>query len=314
MENSVWFNHGCLARRASGLIGGINPGSASSDPDKLINVNGTLYFVAQNATAGRELWSIQPGGAVAIVETSGLVDGLYPGSVGSQPVELFNHLGTLYFQANDGSAGRELWRMNGTVPQLVDSVSGSGINPAGFGSYPSSLTNVSGTLYFNATTEGDGKELWRILPSGLASLVEDSVLGGGIAGGARGSNPRFLTNVSGVLYFSANDVDSGYELWRVAGNQIAEMVEDSVLGGGIAPGNLPSGPSQLTNANGSLYFVANNGTDGPELWRIDSNGQAVQVDDTVPGPESCRGPRARSPTPRVWLPSEIPSISPPMTD
>jgi ELWxxDGT repeat protein len=266
-----------------GTIGGINPGSASSDPDKLINVNGTLYFVAQNATAGRELWAVQPGGAVSIVELFGLGEGLYPGTVGSQPVELFNHLGTLYFQANDGSAGRELWRMNGTVPQLVDSVSGAGINPAGFGSYPNSLTNVSGTLYFNATTEAEGKELWKILPAGLAIQVEDSISGGGIAPGTRGSNPRFLTNVSGILYFNATDGDSGYELWRVDGNQIAVMVEDSVPDGGIAPGNLPSGPSQLTNADGSLYFVANNGTDGPELWRIDDTSQAVQVDDTVLG-------------------------------
>ena len=42
------------------------------------------------------------------------------------------------------------------------------------------------------------------------------------------------------------------------------MVEDAVAGGGINPDE-DSNPRYLTNVNGTLYFQANDGTNGEEL-------------------------------------------------
>ena len=62
----------------------------------------------------------------------------------------------------------------------------------------------------------------------------------------------------------------------------AVMVEDAVPGGGINPGNANSSPRSFTDVNGRLYFVANDGPNGEELWRL--NGSVAElVEDAVPG-------------------------------
>ena len=64
----------------------------------------------------------------------------------------------LFFIANDGIRGEELWKSDGTAAGTVlvrDIVSGIG------GSLPSNLVNVSGTLYFTAANSVGGRELWK---------------------------------------------------------------------------------------------------------------------------------------------------------
>jgi ELWxxDGT repeat protein len=268
----------------AGQFGGIAPSVASSNPDQLINVNGTLFFVAENVTIGRELWQVSPSGTVSIVEDLVAADGLYPGNIGSQPNQLHNHQGTLYFQAVDAEAGNELWTVDtsGVAVVVENSVPGGGINSSS-GSFPREFISVNNTLYFQADDGVNGVELWRVPGSGTAELVDDSVAGGGIAAGSLNSNPRFLANANGTLYFNASDQLSGNEVWRVPPSGIAELVEDANPGGGIAPGSAASGPSAFTNVAGAMYFVANNGTDGVELWRINAIGVAEQVEDSIPG-------------------------------
>src|SRR5687768_15334910 len=65
---------------------------------------------------------------------------------------------TLYFVANDGTGGVELWRNNGTRESTImvkDIRAGIG------GSAPSMLTNLRGTLYFVANDGIHGRELWK---------------------------------------------------------------------------------------------------------------------------------------------------------
>src|SRR3954465_5813305 len=79
--------------------------------------------------------------------SAALVKDIFPGTTGSAAASLTNVDGTLYFAANDGSAGVELWKSDGTPAgtALVKDIS-----PGSGGSGPSGLTNVSGTLYFSA--------------------------------------------------------------------------------------------------------------------------------------------------------------------
>ena len=79
---------------------------------------------------------------------------------------------------------------------VKDIVSGSGH------SYPSYLTVVGNTLYFQANDGNNGEELWK--SDGTSSgtvLVKD------IWSGSSSSEPRQLTAVGNTLYFSTTGID-----------------------------------------------------------------------------------------------------------
>ena len=166
------------------LVKDINPGSGSSDPISLTNVNGTLFFAADDGIDGIELWK-SDGTAAGTV----LVKDIGPGGRSSFPGNLRSVDGTLFFSAGDGTNGFELWKSDGTAAgtALVKD-----INPGG-SSFPGALTNVNGTLFFSAGDGTNGIELWK--SDGTAAgtvLVKD------INPGAGGSQPLDLTNVDDV--------------------------------------------------------------------------------------------------------------------
>ena len=80
------------------------------------------------------------------------------------------------------------------------------------------LTAAGGTLYFGATDEIHGYELWR--SDGTAAgttLVQD------IQPGPTPSNPDQLTAADGVLYFTANDGEHGREALGAAAAPVKNL-------------------------------------------------------------------------------------------
>ena len=178
----------------------------------------------------------------------------------------------LYFVADDGVSGTELWKSDGTASGTVRV---KDIRPGSTGSNPDMLTNVKGTLYFSANNGITGRELWKTNGTAAGTVLVKDILPKGGNG-----NPKSLTDVNGTVYFAANDGVNGIELWRSNGTAEGTfMVKD------IKPGaRVNSSPANLVNVYGTLFFVAGEATGGRELWR--SNGTAdgtFRVKDIAPG-------------------------------
>lgn len=138
-----------------------------------------------------------------------LVKDIHPGAEPSAPASLTSAAGYLFFRADDGVHGLELWKSNGTAAgtQLV-----ADIQPGPGHAVPGALTDVNGALFFRADDGVHGAELWK--SDGTAAgthLVAD------LNPGPEGSFPAELTNMHGMLYFQAHDGRHGTELWRSDG-------------------------------------------------------------------------------------------------
>ncbi len=100
-----------------------------------------LYFVASNAGNGNELYSTQLGST-----TANLLMDINPGNASSDPYELTDVGGFLFFGATSANDGTELWRTNGTVTRLMGPA--PEFSQLSNSSNPTGLTNVFGGLMF----------------------------------------------------------------------------------------------------------------------------------------------------------------------
>ena len=210
-----------------------------------------------------------PSAAHAQGSQSALVKDIYPGGIGSEPgwggatdpSVVIN--GVMFFTARAETTGVELWKTDGTG---AGTVLVKDIWPGSFpGPSPHSFTNVNGTLFFFASDPDHGAELWKSDgTAGGTVLVQDIVSGPGSSVSPTGAD-RVVKD--GVLYFVASDISHGYELWRSDGTAAGTfMVRDIRTN---TPSGLSPGTSGLINVNGTLFFAANDGVTGNELWSSD---------------------------------------------
>ena len=85
------------------MVADIN-GTSGSNPQNLINDNGTLYFSAFTAQYGTELWKTD-GTASGTV----MVQDVYPGATSSKPSNFMVFGTTLVFTAADATHPLRLW-------------------------------------------------------------------------------------------------------------------------------------------------------------------------------------------------------------
>lgn len=255
------------------LVRDINPGAASglnysSRPSDLTPMNGVLYFTADDGNTGIELW--RSDGTAAGTQ---LVRDIRPGTFSSfdfsSPSYLTVMNNTLYFSANDGNTGTELWQSNGTTvgTQIVRD-----INIGAGSSFPAALTPIGNTLYFSATDGITGTELWRSNGTAIGTqLVRD------INPGITGSFPKMLTPLGNTLYFTADDGSTGTELWRSDGTQIGTQLVLDINPGAASAFDSFSRIPNFTALGNVLYFSANDGIHGTELWRSDGTATGTQL-------------------------------------
>ncbi|HEX2642776.1 MAG TPA: ELWxxDGT repeat protein, partial [Thermoanaerobaculia bacterium] len=252
-DTELWKSDG--TEPGTVLVKDIRTGIESSNPDRLTDVGGDLFFFALTDAVGRELWKSD--GTEA---GTSLVKDIRPGTESSS--RPFFGIGerftaaigrTFYFVADDGSSGPELWKSDGTE---AGTVLVKDIFPGAQGSEPALLTRVRNRLFFVAGDGTHGRELWT-----SDGTDAGTVLVADIVPGAESSLPQQLAAMGHLLLFSAWDETHGREPWKSDGTAAgtARLQE-------IAPGVLSSSPVQFTSSFPNVYFGANDGTSGFEPW------------------------------------------------
>ncbi len=242
-------------------LNGMDPGA----PDWLINVNGTLFFTASDiGEEGSELWKSDgtEAGTVMVKDINETVRPGFPDD-SSNPMHLTAVGNLLFFTADDGEHGRELWKSDGTEDGtvMVEDIWALTIS-----SDPVGLTHHQLIVAFSADDGLSGRELWGSALGFGAYQIKDirTVFGNP----QLSSNPEFLTSIGSTLFFAATAADgTARELWKSDGTEAG-----TVLVKDINP-LADSSPQDLINVNGTLYFSADDGVNGRELWK--SNGTAA---------------------------------------
>lgn len=164
---------------------------------------------------------------------------------------------TVYFVADDGVHGRELWKTNGT-PETTVMV--KDIRPgaeSAWGEYETLVAKeLNGVLYFKGDDGIHGNELWMSTGNAAGTaLVKD-------IHPAVGSGLSDLFVFDNHLFFSASDGTHGRELWKTDGEEAGTvLVKDINVSG-------DSAPTEFFDFNGILLFSADS-YDKRQLWKTD---------------------------------------------
>jgi ELWxxDGT repeat protein len=180
----------------------------------------------------------------------------------------------LFFAANDGVTGRELWRSDGSEKGtvLVKDIR------VGGSASPDNFTRFNGGLFFTAYDAANGTELWRSDGTEAGTVLVKDIRPGA------SSSPSQLRKVGGTLYFAAYDDVNGNELWKSDGTEAGTVLVKDIRIGGSA------NPEYLTDFNGTLFFSADDGVNGVGLWKSDGTelGTVLIRETGADGPASPR--------------------------
>jgi len=263
---------------SDGTAAGTLPFLASDAPDLtplpagVLYRSGIVYFAATDPEGVRGLWrsdgtlagtSLVWRGSERIAE--GSINWLAPTKDG------------VVFLSYD-SGGATLWAADGSPVsprRLIGAESG-----VSFLANNPQLTTLGDLVFFVATDEAHGEELWRTdgTPEGtmmVADIATDTIVGS--------SFPYDLAVRYGRLVFVALDQEHGGELWTSDGTAAGtRRVADIWPGrGGSWPRALREGPG------GFLYFSAFEPLHGRQLWRSDLTAEGTQlVSEVAPYPDS----------------------------
>jgi len=178
----------------------------------------------------------------------------------SNPSHLTAVGSTLFFAANDGVHGNELWKSDGTYAgtKMVKN-----IRPLAKSSDPQNLVNVNGTLFFTANDGTHGRELWK--SNGTAAgtkMVKDIVPqcsgGYGCVGGLLISVPPVAV---GSRVFFIND-------YCCVGTSALYVSDGTTTGTRRLAMDLPVSTTfgAAASYNGKFYFAAYTGWDHASVW------------------------------------------------
>ena len=255
--NQVWRSDGTDVGtyRITDLAGGV---IANAPNDLIALPDGSLLFAGDDGGSGMELWKTGPDGGAVLLRNirpdPDLSDPDLPATPkpGSVPQAFTRVGGHVYFSADDGAHGRELWRTDGTAEGtrlVADIQPGPGSSDPGYGGWGDNLVEFGGHAYFSAWRADTGHELWRTdgTPAGTA-LVKD------LLPGPQGSEPGSLRAGPDRLYLAAGHLDVS-----IIDHPLRQVWSTDGTSGGtamIVPPTAARDVGSMEVVGGKLFFAA----------------------------------------------------------
>ena len=253
----LWVSDGTAA--GTQQLADLNPGSADSDPSRMVSDGTYVWFTATDA-AGEEVWRTDgtAGGTVRLTD-------IWPGSNGSSPMHLTPYQGGLLFTARSPVVGNEPWVTTataGTVTLVSDLASGL------TSSDPLNYTVWNGRAYFSAEPTGfvDEPFVTDGTPGGTSPFAPPSTL---LVTSAR----EFAAYPAGVLFdhFTA----TGGEPWSTDGTPAGTQLVQDVA---PAPLSADAEPRSFVGFEDRLFFGAEDGSAaGSGLYASDGTAPGTQL-------------------------------------
>lgn len=242
------------------LLKDINPNGDSFQGayQVLIWANNTFFFTADNGTNGVELWKSDG----TEVGTSMIKD-INPGAQGSTPQFGIYHNGELFFDASNGVVSRELFKSDGTEAGtvLVKDISQSVVNP----SLPGSFFVYNNELYFIARPFGFG--VFCLHKTDGTTLGTNPV-----SSSVFSQSYAQIVQFNGNMFLRGQTTNNNLELAKSDGTSIGTVLLNEINPNGA------SIPQRFCVANNLLFFTANDGTNGEELWKTDGSTNSLVKD------------------------------------
>lgn len=262
--------------RTDGTVNGTSVVGLGAVNEQALYVHGAtlgdrLFFVASDATAGRELWVTDgvPGTTRRVVDIHRTLSSSFP-------IPMFTHGGRTYLRAGDG-LGVEPWVLDGTSNEAIRL---QDVAPGADSSSVQPIGPIGPDFLFFASRRGLGLEPWL-----TRGTPESTRLVGDFVPGSAGTSPTsgYFAHSSAQLgdarILAMSDPDHGAEPWRLDGT-----LAGTYRLADIAPGTQPSFASEfvLGPDQNSVFFVAS-GAGSSGLWRTDgtSAGTSPAVTDYV---------------------------------
>jgi ELWxxDGT repeat protein len=184
------------------------------------------------------------------------------------PIYGMNSLGsTLYFSADDGLHGQELWKSAGTqesTKMVAD------LSPGPLSTYPQILGSAGSYLYFAVQGE-NAIDLWRTDQFDQVQRIISFSSAVQIVSGQKN-----VSSWKNILFFIVQETSNNFMLWETEGTRATtrRLLETD-------------GIQNLTPTSSALFFSASLSPFGQELWRTDgTNAGTVLVKDINPGEAS----------------------------
>jgi len=264
--DELWVSDG--TRAGTHIVKDIFPGWEGSEPRNLTAVGDRLFFSAlakdsQPGFPNRELF-VSDGTRLGTQMVRNINNYFRAIERSSDPEELTDVNGTLYFSAIDTNLDRELWKSDGTKAGTVRVRNLNAPTPgsAEQSSNPANLTAVGDTLFFNAIATG-GNDLWK----------SDGTFAGTVrVKGRLNLQPTDLTALGTRVFFTAGPESSyGRELWVSDGTATGTHLVKDILRGPDS-----SQVADMTAVGDKLFFAAHDANLDNELWTSDGTKAGTQ--------------------------------------